>query len=491
MAGAGDKLTKAQRKNARRAVKKARPADEAGSDCDHGSLADSEHGDGELGNAPCNACRMHSAYAQPLPQPLPLGDAAADAAGGADSPDRCLSLMVAHKLQHQVDQLTGLGFPPAGAMAAVQRHAGNLEAAVACLLEQAMGVQDGTVPTTTPGEVDLSEELCALRTLQARYGLAPDVLEAMTVEAGGDVDAVGAELERQAAALAQYEAGGSGRDQAAQVPADYSAPQAQGLCSFQPATSGSLGGGWNPLGSAVVASPLAPPPASPGGAGHYSPFDFGGFAGAAHYAVAGVGSVGGLWGSIDSSSTQQAEATGSSLWGAETRAASPLLAGSMLGSGDPLLSLLSVHGSGQSVGDAGLPGLAALTQQQQQQGYSQPLGHGLGQQQQVTLPYPGSSLSLFAPSTAGYGYGYGAGEAYGLAPETSHQQLLLAQQQQQVQPDTVAQGWDPSGSLLWGSGGGGLSGAQPQGGQLQYGSQYSGTLEDKELSELMATLLCR
>ncbi len=53
--------------------------------------------------------------------------------------DRCLQLVVQHKLQKQVEALAALGFPAGAALAAVQQHRGNLEAAVTTLLEQVRG----------------------------------------------------------------------------------------------------------------------------------------------------------------------------------------------------------------------------------------------------------------------------------------------------------------------------------------------------------------
>ena len=93
-------------------------------------------------------------------------DAAAAAACG-DMLDRCLQLVVQHKLQKQVESLASLGFPPSAALAAVQQHGGNLEAAVAALLEQATGMSDSLHGLGSAGgqlpEVDLSEELAFMQ----------------------------------------------------------------------------------------------------------------------------------------------------------------------------------------------------------------------------------------------------------------------------------------------------------------------------------------
>ncbi len=72
---------------------------------------------------------------QLLPPQPPLPGCGGPAAEG-DLLDRCLQLVVQHKLQKQVESLASLGFPPSAALAAVQHHGGNLEAAITALLEQ-------------------------------------------------------------------------------------------------------------------------------------------------------------------------------------------------------------------------------------------------------------------------------------------------------------------------------------------------------------------
>lgn len=139
------KLSRAQRKNQKRAERKAAAA---------AVTADREPAPAGSDDA---ASPSHAGSAPPSPPAAPETESPAAASAGYDaagaaaaaaaapagaSPhldeglERCLHALVQHKLQAQVEGLTGLGFPPAAALAAVQQHGGNLEAALVQLLEQ-------------------------------------------------------------------------------------------------------------------------------------------------------------------------------------------------------------------------------------------------------------------------------------------------------------------------------------------------------------------
>ena len=225
-------------------------------------------------------------------------------------------------------------------------------------------------------------------------------------------------------------------------------------------------------------------PGISGAAGNaFSAFAFGGLAEAALHAVHGNGLAAApqpsLFGSMDGSG-ERGGSSGyqSGMWG---EAPSPVPLGPSQASSDPhLLSLLGVtNGSlhnGAAASHAGL-GLFSGTQQHGQYDAS---GH--------SSPFPGSVLQ--APMYGGAGsqeqlpglhqhqqWDGGAGRAsalWGSAPTRDlggavfgHQQPQLQQQQQQLQQQQQQQ-------------------------QLQQaGAQYGSTLEENELNELMATLLCR
>ncbi|GAB4820098.1 hypothetical protein N2152v2_007144 [Parachlorella kessleri] len=118
--------------------------------------------------------------------------------------ERCMQLVVQHKLQKQVESLASLGFPPAAALAAVQHYGGNLEAAVTALLEQATGVGDAMHPLGFAHagggplpEVDLSDELAIMQTIQYKYRLEPGLLEQKVVECSGDLEATARAIAEQ------------------------------------------------------------------------------------------------------------------------------------------------------------------------------------------------------------------------------------------------------------------------------------------------------
>lgn len=167
------KLSKSQRKNLRRAEKKAAAAAVA-TEPDAPSLDSGDSSQQAVESPPAAHPAPPCRHALPAPSPVPppgfspRAAAVAEAADvvpaspssyPADMPlpphfapappeepvacadllDRCLQLAVQHKLRRQVESLTALGFAPAAALAAVQQHGGDLEAAVATLLEQVRG----------------------------------------------------------------------------------------------------------------------------------------------------------------------------------------------------------------------------------------------------------------------------------------------------------------------------------------------------------------
>lgn len=146
-AAADERLSRAQRKNLKRAEKKAAAAAAAAEKEAPGAAAAdsgpaSPASDGSAAAAAVPAALEPAAAAAPA-APAPAPSAAAAQEPGAlpaqslgESFERCLQALVQHKLSHQVEQLQQLGFAAPAALAAVQQHGGNLEAALVTLLEQ-------------------------------------------------------------------------------------------------------------------------------------------------------------------------------------------------------------------------------------------------------------------------------------------------------------------------------------------------------------------
>ena len=246
------------------------------------------------------------------------------------------------------------------------------------------------------------------------------------------------------------------------------------LYASSPSQPSAVGIDWG--GGAAAAGGLPGPSAAAGNA--FSAFAFGGLAEAALHAVHGSNGLAAplqpsLFGSMDGGGSGGYQ---SGMWG---EAPSPVPLGPSQASSDPhLLSLLGVTNgslhSGAAASHAGL-GLFSGTQQLGQYNAS---GH--------SSPFPGPVLQ--APMYGGAGQeqlpglqqhqqwdgGAGAASAlWGAAPTrdlgggafAGHQQPQLQQQQQQLQ--------------------------QQQQQLQQAGVQYGSALEENELNELMATLLCR
>jgi hypothetical protein len=157
------KLSRTQRKNQKRAEKKAAASSAtAEAPSATASPADSTPTSPQAA-AEQQQQQQHEAaapsawHAVPTPAASPASSSAATGFGGGYEPaanagagagdslaahgysesfERCMQALVQHKLQLQVDQLQQLGFPAAATLAAVQQHGGNLEAALATLIEQ-------------------------------------------------------------------------------------------------------------------------------------------------------------------------------------------------------------------------------------------------------------------------------------------------------------------------------------------------------------------
>ena len=220
------KLTKAQRKNLKRAEKKAAARNE--DSCSLLSAAGSHH------TAP-SSVDVPSSFASETEFPLSGTPAAASGApppggmtshlinnnnnsgGGGDEyvsttlhPDdtditsQCMRSLVQRKLQTQVIELMSLGFSAEGASTAVLRCCGHFEAAVALLLapDTTSGSSGSSSSTTTvhgipiPDAVDISEELAAVQMLHRQYNVESSVVEMAVLECGGDLSAVVDHLNR-------------------------------------------------------------------------------------------------------------------------------------------------------------------------------------------------------------------------------------------------------------------------------------------------------
>ena len=217
------KLTKAQRKNLKRAEKKAAarveettsvvsatPSHPDAASFENPSSRVSEQefplvdaAGNELHAEECPGMRRNDFVEVPSTQHFNSmgGDGGDDflAFGQLDSADldatsQCMRCIVQRKLQTQIADLVGLGFPSDAATTAVANCGGNLELAVMVLL----GGESALPPGMGLGEaVDISEELAGMQYLQLQYNLVPGSIEAIVVDCDGDLTEVASHLQRR------------------------------------------------------------------------------------------------------------------------------------------------------------------------------------------------------------------------------------------------------------------------------------------------------
>eukprot|EP00887_Chlorella_sp_A99_P007317 scaffold2.g7317.t1 len=505
--GEAARLSKAQRKNLKRAERKAQAARHGGADDALSPRGTPPPLAAELpapaaalaADASSAAGSEYSAVGSSTPAAELEGSPSSAAAVGAEgllAQDRCMQLLVQHKLQTQVDQLQQLGFAPAACLAAVQAHGGSLEGAIAALLEAATGVRGadggpglgaalGLAPA--PPEVDLTEELGRVHGLVARYGLPLGAVEALVVEYCGDLDSAERALGVQAAAAAgaaphtapaplqggsDSRFGDAGRGAPA-APSGLAAPLSLGGAeALSTPSAGSLFGppptavpsasGWGDVG--------APPPGGGGSLlpGGYSAFGFSGFTEAALQAVRGPpppsAPHSSLFSSVDSAmgtpTVRDHGAAAPSTSGLWSDAPSPHAQASLLGGGG--LGDAYAYASGSGLGPYGGSGAAPASALSP---FDRPPAPAL-------VPFPGATSSLggspYSQGLLGGAGGYDYGGLQAAAPPAP--------------PQDAASLW----SAVPGAGAGlGFGAGQPAAGG--YGTQ----LEESELNQLMATLGCR
>ncbi len=202
------KLTKAQRKNLKRAEKKKTPA---------GGDADGEEGGGAQEGADG---QQRGRQLSPSGSGTSRGGTAGGAAGGSqhkrhgsEDPEQaqravqaeeaammeelCINCIVARKVLTLMAQLQRLGVADFIAAAAIQRHGSNLLAALEWLLvagadaasQPAQKVLAAAAESASASdvEIDISQELQQLGDLQAAMGLPAELLQQCVLDCNGDV----------------------------------------------------------------------------------------------------------------------------------------------------------------------------------------------------------------------------------------------------------------------------------------------------------------
>ena len=305
-----EKLTKAQRKNLRRAERKHQKEEgEAAAAAAAQVAAEAATHPADAASSVCSPEAAAAAVAEPASAFEALGAgpagmldaddlgpaASASASAAMAAYECCIQLLAQHKLQSLVEELQRFGFPALACVAAVRTHGGNIEGALAALIEGATGAGEGGVgggATAPPAaaELDLSQELAALHSLAGRYGLMPDAVQALVVECRGDLSAAERVLHGQAAAcgvpapVAAADRSPALPPLAAEPPGLFE-PAATAWAAATPGGSGGGGGGgWDSLGTAVAPLGLG---AGSCPSSSFSAFGFSGFTQAALQAVRG------------------------------------------------------------------------------------------------------------------------------------------------------------------------------------------------------------
>ena len=197
------KLTKAQRKNLKRAERKNRLylRTRGGQDGEAASDEDDGADDGADEESDAGWTGMSMTYRGSDGAPSASTAAAAelkalrDAERVALMEDMFVQALVCRKAMLALRDVQRLSFSWWQAAAAVQRFGGDLASGVAWLLERGhAGVEDVAVMPLTSGaerggwpDMDLTEELQRLSEVQSRLGITVDRIQAAVVEAVGDV----------------------------------------------------------------------------------------------------------------------------------------------------------------------------------------------------------------------------------------------------------------------------------------------------------------
>ncbi|KAF6249363.1 hypothetical protein COO60DRAFT_1706534 [Scenedesmus sp. NREL 46B-D3] len=255
--GEAPQLTKAQRKNLKRAEKKKKGGHAdgvfgtatgaaAGSDSAAGAPADvagssgAAAGDGAAGSSGGGAVGSSAAAAAVAAPAVALDDADADALGLLY--ELAVQALLANKTLSLVASLQRLGFAEWQAAAAVQRNGSDLEEAVAWLLEGCAGSSAEAAAAASSGcvaDVSIAEELALLEALAAALPAVPrsKVYQAVA-DAGGDLDAAAAVcLQQSAAAEAKDAVAAAVEDAEAVAAAEYSSHTAHQPLQQQQLTS--------------------------------------------------------------------------------------------------------------------------------------------------------------------------------------------------------------------------------------------------------------
>ncbi|KAG1680596.1 hypothetical protein FOA52_015044 [Chlamydomonas sp. UWO 241] len=215
------KMTKAQRKNLKRAERKKKVATEGDGS---GGGGDGGSHDGDDDGPDAEALQLERAERDTIMEEM------------------FVSALVCRKALRVLTQLQRLAFSEWQASAAVQRYGNDLPGCVAWLLEQEeLGVEELAARRGEPGcapclpVVDISDELARLAEVQAGLALGTDSLHHAVIEASGDVPTAIEML----------------LDQARASPAITRRQSGTGIAPGS-GLGGSLGGGWSGLGGSGV-----------------------------------------------------------------------------------------------------------------------------------------------------------------------------------------------------------------------------------------------
>ncbi|KAK9814734.1 hypothetical protein WJX72_010679 [[Myrmecia] bisecta] len=199
------RLTKAQRKNLKRAEKaKAKAAQQQGK-------AQAQRGQHAGGAAPVTGpSEGDSVASSELTSEIALSGILQTEPSDLEQSDlelsdheRCVQILTMHKALYLVAQLQQLGFPEWQCIPAVQHHGSNLEAAVIFLLDGNIASEEDARRTMqsagmTAPDVDITEELNQLADAKSWLKFPAHIIERAVVEYNGDIDAaISALFERQ------------------------------------------------------------------------------------------------------------------------------------------------------------------------------------------------------------------------------------------------------------------------------------------------------
>ncbi|GMH39185.1 hypothetical protein BSKO_07083 [Bryopsis sp. KO-2023] len=185
--GVEGKLTKAQKKNMKRAEKKKKNMTETPVSSSPTSSS----------TAPASASATPVSQTPGTQTPIELSEdgssplfSSQDNSTNSVLSELCVDTLVAWKTMYHIQQLQKLGFEPWQSAAAICRYGGNLEHAIAWLLDY-NGENDEEQHTALDvvPEVDVSSELSYLQEVQETFSLPECVLEQAVVDCNGDLDA--------------------------------------------------------------------------------------------------------------------------------------------------------------------------------------------------------------------------------------------------------------------------------------------------------------